>query len=302
MLEVRKLVKEFTGGVRAVDGVTLTVAPGEVLALVGESGCGKTTLARCVLGVLPITHGEVRIDGVDIASVRGCDRRRLQRRAQIVFQNPYAALNPRMTVAMLVAEPLRLRGVPRGQMRRAAVAGLDRVGLGAVHLDRYPHELSGGQCQRVAIARALALEPGLLVLDEPTSALDVSVQAQILNLLGELRAALGLAYLLISHDLAVVRQLADRIGVMQDGRLIEEGRADALLDAPRHPYTRSLLDAVPGRGRTALLAEVDELARVDQLARVDELARVDQQAARAPAEQPAAADRPPELDHQGATT
>ncbi len=301
MLEVRNLVKEFPGGTRAVDGVTFTVAPGEVFALVGESGCGKTTLARCVLGVLPITSGGVWIDGVNIASVRGAHRRRLQRRAQIVFQNPYAALNPRMTVALLVAEPLRLRGMPRGQVREGVVAALERVGLGAAHLDRYPHELSGGQCQRVAIARALALEPGLLVLDEPTSALDVSVQAQILNLLGELRGALGLAYLLISHDLAVVRHLADRIGVMRDGQLVEEGLAGTLLDTPRHEYTRSLLDAVPGRGRRALLAEADAGAGSQHPVGGGSTAGPPTTPAPAPADA-AAADRPPNFDHQGATT
>jgi ABC-type glutathione transport system ATPase component len=255
ILDVRDLAVAFPG-VRAVDGVSIQVAAGESYALVGESGCGKTTLARVVLGLQRPTSGGVTVDGTRIDTARGAKLRALRRRVQIVFQNPYAALNPRMTVARLVDEPLRLahRGLGQAQRRERADDLLRSVGLSDRYADRYPHELSGGQCQRVAIARALAIEPALLVLDEPTSALDVSVQAQILNLLADLRRQRGLAYLLISHDLAVVNHLADRIGVMRSGRLLEEGPAAQILTTPSHPYTRALLDAVPGRGRAALLA------------------------------------------------
>jgi ABC-type glutathione transport system ATPase component len=255
ILDVVDLVVQFPG-VRAVDGVSLSVAAGESYALVGESGCGKTTLARTVLGLIRPTSGTVAVGQTRIDTVSGARSRALRRHVQIVFQNPYAALNPRMTAARLVDEPLR---VARPELSHAGRRDhieelLHAVGLGRQHLGRYPHELSGGQCQRVAIARALAVAPALLVLDEPTSALDVSVQAQILNLLAELRRDRGLAYLLISHDLAVVRHLADRIGVMRSGRLLEEGPAAQVLSEPAHPYTRALLDAVPGRGRAALLA------------------------------------------------
>jgi len=256
-LRITDLSRDFPG-VRALDGVSLSVAAGETFALVGESGCGKTTLARCVLGLIPPTSGTIRIQGAELSAARGAALRSLRRRVQIVFQNPYAALNPRMTVARLVGEPLRLAGHRRGHLKAPALELLDAVGLAAIHLNRYPHELSGGQCQRVAIARALALEPALLVLDEPTSALDVSVQAQILNLLAELRRERELAYLLISHDLAVVRHLADRIGVMRAGRLVEEGAAAAVLAEPAHPYTAELLASVPGRGRAALLASTSQ--------------------------------------------
>ncbi|SDH11462.1 peptide/nickel transport system ATP-binding protein/oligopeptide transport system ATP-binding protein [Sinosporangium album] len=252
ILSVTGLVKTF-GSVRAVDGVDLSVAAGETYAVVGESGSGKTTLARCVLGLIRPTSGSVLVEGDDTATMRPGDLRLLRRRVQIVFQNPHASLNPRMTVERLVAEPMRLRTGSKGAaLRDEVVADLDRLGLGPAHLSRYPHELSGGQLQRVALARALALRPRLLVLDEPTSALDVSVQAQILNLLADLRTHDGPAYLLISHDLAVVRHLADRVGVMYRGRLVEEAPADRLFAEPAHDYTRRLLDSVPGRGRESM--------------------------------------------------
>ncbi|HEX5596648.1 MAG TPA: ATP-binding cassette domain-containing protein [Micromonosporaceae bacterium] len=259
ILAIADLAVEFPG-VRAVDGVSLRVAAGASYALVGESGCGKTTLARAVLGLIRPTSGTVTVCGYRLDTVRGARLRKLRRRVQIVFQNPYAALNPRMTAGRLVDEPLRIARPELSRTeRRAEIEELFRqVGLDRPHLGRYPHELSGGQCQRIAIARALAVEPALLVLDEPTSALDVSVQAQILNLLAELRQERNLTYLLISHDLAVVRHLADHIGVMRAGRLLEEGPAAEVLGQPTHPYTRDLLDAVPGRGRAALLNEPRE--------------------------------------------
>ncbi|TMR19301.1 ABC transporter ATP-binding protein [Nonomuraea turkmeniaca] len=259
ILDVQDLLVRFPG-VTAVDGVSLSVAENECFALVGESGCGKTTLARTVLGLQRPDGGTVAIAGTPLAGLRGRALRRLRAQVQIVFQNPYAALNPRMTAGRLVDEPLRLAHPDAGRddRRRRAEELFDAVGLTGTHRSRYPHELSGGQCQRVAIARALAVGPRLLVLDEPTSALDVSVQAQILNLLDRLRRTRGLSYLLISHDLAVVRHLADRVGVMRAGRLVEQGPSAQLLDAPQHPYTKALLDAMPGRGRAALLADTIE--------------------------------------------
>ncbi|MEU8802682.1 ATP-binding cassette domain-containing protein [Spirillospora sp. NPDC048819] len=247
-LDVRKLVKKY-GAHTAVAGADLRIAPGEIHALVGESGSGKTTLARCVLGLIPPTAGEISVAGRALAGLSRAEMRSLRRRVQIVFQNPYAALNPRMTVRRLVAEPLRVAGRRESEV----TAELERVGLPGDLLDRYPHELSGGQCQRVAIARALAVGPALLVLDEPTSALDVSVQAQILNLLLDLREAADLAYLFISHDLGVVRHLADRVSVMYCGEIVETGPARDVLETPEHPYTRRLLDSVPGRGRASVL-------------------------------------------------
>lgn len=254
ILEVNDLVVAYPG-VRAVDGVSLGVSDGECYALVGESGCGKTTLARAVLGLIRPSSGTVSIGQVRVDTARGAGLRALRRTVQIVFQNPYAALNPRMRIRALLAEPLKVAApqLDRASRTQRIAELIGAVGLGRAHLDRYPHELSGGQCQRVAIARALAVEPTLLVLDEPTSALDVSVQAQILNLLSHLRHERSLAYLLISHDLAVVRHLADRIGVMRRGQLLEEGPAHQVFSDPTDPYTRALLDAVPGRGRAALL-------------------------------------------------
>jgi len=265
LVEVEQLVVEYVtrgigGGrpVRAVAGVSLRIERGEVYALVGESGSGKTSLARTVLRLVEAAGGRIRFDGEDVVALGGEQLRQLRRRMQVVYQDPAGSLDPRMAVSEIVAEPLRTHGAQRGgPMRTRVLELLAEVGLGEQHLERRPHELSGGQAQRVAIARALALRPDLVVLDEPTSALDVSVQAQILNLLGDLRSAHGLTYLLISHDLGVVRHLADRIGVMYLGRLVEESDADRLFAAPGHPYTRTLLrsalgsnadglDAVPG--------------------------------------------------------
>jgi len=271
LLELRDVVKLYPvrgsgrkgASIRAVDGVDLAIPAGRVFGLVGESGSGKTTVARCILGLTPLSEGSIEFDGVDLSAADRRARRALHREIQLVFQQPAAALDPRMTVDRLIAEPLTTHGLARGAALRERIARLlDDVGLLPAHLRRYPHELSGGQCQRVVIARALATDPRLVVLDEPTSALDIVVQAQILNLLVELRDRHGLTYLLISHDLSVVRHLSDRIGVMYLGRVVEEGPAAALLDDPRHPYTQALLASTRGRGSASLDASApleDEL-------------------------------------------
>jgi peptide/nickel transport system ATP-binding protein len=249
LVRVRGLEKAFRADgrvVRAVAGVDLDILPGEVHALVGESGSGKTTLARCILRLIEPSAGTVEVDGRDVGRLGGGELRALRGEMQLVFQDPQGSLDPRMAVRELVAEPIRTHLKPaRGTIEPMVLELLDSVGLARRHLDRRPHELSGGQCQRVAIARALALKPRLIVLDEPTSALDVSVQAQILNLLLELRAAHGLTYLLISHDLGVVRHLSDRISVMYLGRIVERAAADAVFEDARHPYSRALLASVP---------------------------------------------------------
>jgi oligopeptide/dipeptide ABC transporter ATP-binding protein len=249
LVRVRGLEKVFRAEgriLRAVAGVDLDIRAGEVHALVGESGSGKTTLARCILRLVEPTAGTVEVNGRDVSALDGRALREMRREMQLVFQDPQGSLDPRMSVRELVAEPIRTHLRPaRGSTEPAVLELLDSVGLARRHLDRRPHELSGGQCQRVAIARALALKPRLIVLDEPTSALDVSVQAQILNLLLELRAAHGLTYLLISHDLGVVRHLSDRISVMYLGRIVERATADEVFGDAQHPYSRALLAAVP---------------------------------------------------------
>lgn len=241
----RGLLQRVVGHTKAVDGVSLQVHAGETLALVGESGCGKTTLARAILGLLPITAGHIRIAGQDLAQVRDAALPALRRRVQIVFQDPFASLNPRRRIGETLDEGLQALGHVRAGEPAYLAEVLASVGLDADALTRYPHAFSGGQRQRIAIARALAVEPDLLICDEPTSALDVSVQAQILNLLRTLQAERGLAYLFISHNVPVVGYLADRIAVMQGGRIVEAGDSDAVLHAPQHPYTQALLAAAP---------------------------------------------------------
>lgn len=233
---------------RAVDGVTLELHPGETLGLVGESGSGKSTVARAVLRLVPVTGGRVRFEGRDLLTLRGAELRAVRRRAQMVFQDPAGSLNPRMRVGAMIAEPIIVHRLAASRREARMQVGelLESCGMPASAADRYPHEFSGGQRQRIAIARALAVRPRLIVCDEPTSALDVSVQAQILNLLTDLRDRHGLSYLFISHDMGVIRHIADRVAVMKDGRIVEQGGRDKVLDAPAHPYTRALLGAVPG--------------------------------------------------------
>ena len=267
LLELTGLVKRFpvrdalgrrAGAVHAVDGVTLSVAQGEVLGIVGESGCGKSTLGRMMLNLITPDAGTVRFGGDDLTKLSAAALRARRRDMQLIFQDPFASLDPRMTVEQAVAEPLRLhRVVPKHEVRDRVAELLSRVGLRPELARRWPHEFSGGQRQRIAIARALASEPKLIVGDEPVSALDVSVQAQVVNLLSDLIRDLGLTFVLISHDLGVVRHIADRVAVMYLGRIVEEGPAEGVLSAPRHPYTRALLAAMPGRGVKAPPIEGD---------------------------------------------
>ena len=249
---VRDALGRRAGAVQAVDGVSLNVMPGEVLAIVGESGCGKSTLGRLMLNLITPDAGSVRFAGDDLTKLSAAALRARRRDMQLIFQDPFASLDPRMTVEQAVAEPLRLhRIVPRAQEAGRVADLLSRVGLRPELARRWPHEFSGGQRQRIAIARALASEPKLIIGDEPVSALDVSVQAQVVNLLSDLIRDLGLTFVLISHDLGVVRHIADRVAVMYLGRIVEEGPAADVLGAPKHPYTRALLAAVPGHGATA---------------------------------------------------
>jgi peptide/nickel transport system ATP-binding protein len=257
----RALAREGRRTLRAVDGVSFDIPKGTTLSLVGESGCGKSTVARLVVGLYRPTRGSVRFDGRDLAEARADSRQRS--RMQMIFQDPYASLNPRWRVGDIIAEPIRAFGLVDGREAQRARVGelLTQVGLSPLDAQKFPHEFSGGQRQRISIARALSSNPEFLVCDEPTSALDVSVQAQILNLMKELQARLGLTYLFISHNLAVVRQVSDRIGVMYLGKVVELAPAETLFTTPRHPYTRALMEAIPdlemtGRARVPVGGEV----------------------------------------------
>jgi peptide/nickel transport system ATP-binding protein/oligopeptide transport system ATP-binding protein len=247
LLEVRSLAKHYVdragARLRAVDGVSFTLRRGEVLGIVGESGCGKSTLGRAVMRLVEPDAGEVRLDGRDFARLSGRALREARRRMQMVFQDPFGSLNPRHRAGAIIAEPMKVHGLPDAKARVAELLRL--VGLSPDAVERYPHEFSGGQRQRIAIARALALSPDIVIADEPVSALDVSVQSQIINLIVELRAKLGLSMIFVSHDLSVVRHVADRVAVMYFGRIVELAPTPELFAAPRHPYTQALLAAVP---------------------------------------------------------
>jgi oligopeptide transport system ATP-binding protein len=241
------LVQRQVGAVKAVDGVSFFIHRGETLGLVGESGCGKTTVGRTMLGLYPATEGDVEIDGHDVINAKGKDWQPIRRKAQMIFQDPFASLNPRWTVNAIVSEPLRVHGLVKGKKEQAerVVELLEVVGLSDRHVNRFPHEFSGGQRQRIGIARALASEPLFIVCDEPISALDVSIQAQVVNLLEDLQSQLDLTYLFIAHDLSMVRHICSRVAVMYLGVIMELAERDELYENPLHPYTKALLSAVP---------------------------------------------------------
>ena len=260
------LIQRQAGTVRAVDGISFSIAPGETLGLVGESGCGKTTAGRTLLGLYPATDGQITIDGHDLRKARGAMMMAIRRKAQIIFQDPYASLNPRWTISAIIGEPLRVHHLLSSEVERTdRVRELLRlVGLSPSHLNRFPHEFSGGQRQRIGVARALASDPKFIVCDEPISALDVSIQAQVVNLLEDLQDRLGLTYLFIAHDLSMVRHICDRVAVMYLGVIVELAARDELYENPLHPYTKALLSAVPipdpkkdrARRRTILAGDV----------------------------------------------
>lgn len=268
LLSVRNLTKTYSvsaGTVSALEGVSFDLLRGETLGLVGESGCGKSTLARVIMQLLAFDAGELRLDGIDMASLKGAELREARRRFQMIFQDPFASLNPRATVGRILSEPMLVHGIGTKNERRERVKELlDKVGLHAEMADRMPHEFSGGQRQRIGIARAVALNPSLVVCDEPVSALDVSIRAQVINLLADLKEEFGLTYLFISHDLAIVRHVADRVAVMYLGHLVELAPRSKLFSSPAHHYTKALLDASPlpdprrrnQRDRTLLSGEV----------------------------------------------
>jgi oligopeptide transport system ATP-binding protein len=241
------LLQRITGAVKAVDGVSFSINKGQTLGLVGESGCGKTTVGRAILKLINPTAGSVTFDGADVLAASGSAEKALRRQMQIIFQDPASSLNPRMRIGNILGEPLLVHGLVKAkvELRERVEQLLIRCGMPKAAADRYPHEFSGGQRQRIGIARALALSPRFIVCDEPTSALDVSIQAQIINLLMDLQQEFGLSYLFISHDMAVIQQICQRIAVMYKGKIVEAGHRDDILQRPAHPYTRSLLSAVP---------------------------------------------------------